>query len=150
MVLALTPAGLFLRFEAAGGLLTGVCFVDGPQPAQGTDPALGAAAEWLAAYARGRKAVCPPLDWSRVSVFRREVYRVLLETRPGETLSYGGLALRAGHPGAARATGSGLRANPWPVIVPCHRVLPGGGALGAYSPGPEYKKKLLVFEGHNF
>jgi methylated-DNA-[protein]-cysteine S-methyltransferase len=79
--------------------------------------------------------------------FRRAVLETLREVPAGQTVSYGELARRAGHPKAARAVGTACARNPVPVVVPCHRVLPGTGKLGAYAGGPERKRTLLKLEG---
>lgn len=84
--------------------------------------------------------------------FQRDVWRALAEIGPGETVTYGGLASRMGRTGAsARAVGSAVGANPVPVLVPCHRVLPAGGGIGNYRLGPALKRKLLAAEdrGHS-
>ena len=57
------------------------------------------------------------------------------------------MAKRAGSPRAVRATGTALGSNPLPIIVPCHRVLRSGGALGGYGGGLEIKQALLELEG---
>ena len=66
----------------------------------------------------------------------------------GKTTSYGELARRAGRPGAARAVGTAMRRNPWPIVVPCHRVLKGDGSIGGYSGrgGVKFKRQLLEME----
>jgi methylated-DNA-[protein]-cysteine S-methyltransferase len=89
-----------------------------------------------------------PLDLAGHSPFRRRVAEVLLTTRPGQTLTYGAVALLAGSPGAARAVGQAVARNPLPVLVPCHRVLasdgPGGFSLfGSLAT----KARLLELEG---
>ena len=61
--------------------------------------------------------------------------------------TYAGVAEAAGSPRAVRAAGNALGANPMPVIVPCHRVLRTGGALGGYTGGLERKEFLLRLEG---
>ncbi|CAM5222482.1 Methylated-DNA--protein-cysteine methyltransferase [Bosea thiooxidans] len=63
-----------------------------------------------------------PMALESVSEFNRKVYEVALSIPPGETLTYGEVAQRIGDPGAARAVGVALGQNPWPIIVPCHRV----------------------------
>ncbi|MEA3416677.1 MAG: methylated-DNA--[protein]-cysteine S-methyltransferase [Thermodesulfobacteriota bacterium] len=76
--------------------------------------------------------------------------KVLLETRQiprGKAISYGRLADRILAPGAARAVGSALARNPFPLIIPCHRVIKSAGYLGNFSGGPEMKKFLLQMEG---
>jgi len=88
-----------------------------------------------------REAAPIPLD-IRTTAFRESVYRALQATPPGATLSYRALAERIGAPGAARAVGAACAANPLAVVVPCHRVGPADGSLGAYRWGPERKRAL--------
>ena len=76
--------------------------------------------------------------------------KVLLETRQiprGKVICYGRLADRILAPGAARAVGSALAKNPFPLIIPCHRVVKSTGYLGNFGGGPEMKKFLLQMEG---
>ena len=61
--------------------------------------------------------------------------------------SYREVAGRAGNPRATRAAGNALGANPMPIVVPCHRVVRTGGALGGYTGGVERKRFLLGVEG---
>jgi methylated-DNA-[protein]-cysteine S-methyltransferase len=79
--------------------------------------------------------------------FRRAVLEKLRAVPRGQTVSYGELAARAGNPKAARAVGTACARNPIPIVVPCHRVLPGTGKLGNYGGGPERKRVLLELEG---
>jgi methylated-DNA-[protein]-cysteine S-methyltransferase len=65
----------------------------------------------------------------------------------GETISYREAAAAAGNDRAVRAAGTALGANPIPIVVPCHRVLRTGGALGGYGGGVERKQYLLALEG---
>ena len=65
----------------------------------------------------------------------------------GETVTYGELAARAGNPKASRAVGTACARNPIPIVVPCHRVLPGSGGIGNYAGGPDRKRTLLELEG---
>jgi methylated-DNA-[protein]-cysteine S-methyltransferase len=88
-----------------------------------------------------------PLDWSLTHGFYRKVLRATARIPYGQTRSYGQMAQRAGSPRAVRATGSALGSNPLPIIVPCHRVLRSGGALGGYGGGIEMKRTLLELEG---
>ena len=91
------------------------------------------------------------LDMDRVPPFDRSVYEVARTIPPGETLSYGDIAVRLGHRGAAREVGRALAHNPFPIIVPCHRVLAAGGAIGGFSAsgGIAAKRRLLAIEsGH--
>src|SRR5260221_12275189 len=74
------------------------------------------------------------LDMRLVPPFHRRIYEALRRLPHGETLSYGALAQRAGQPKAARAVGHAMQRNPFPLVVPCHRVLGSGGRLGGYTP----------------
>ena len=65
----------------------------------------------------------------------------------GEVVTYGALAERAGNPRAYRAAATACARNPIPILVPCHRVLPGSGGIGGYGGGPERKRALLELEG---
>jgi methylated-DNA-[protein]-cysteine S-methyltransferase len=87
------------------------------------------------------------LDWRLTTDFRRDVLRATARIPYGGTASYKELAGRAGSPAAVRAAGSALATNPLPIVVPCHRVLRSGGALGAYRGGVEAKAWLLDLEG---
>jgi methylated-DNA-[protein]-cysteine S-methyltransferase len=88
-----------------------------------------------------------PLDWQLTHGFYRKVLRATARIPYGQTRSYTDMAKRAGSPRAVRATGSALGSNPLPIIVPCHRVLRSGGALGGYGGGIEMKQTLLELEG---
>lgn len=90
-----------------------------------------------------------PLDFTRVPPFAAKVYQALRATPHGSTVGYGELAERAGSPGASRAVGTAMAKNPWPLLVPCHRVLAEGGRLGGYSAGNGLgsKVQLLALDG---
>jgi len=88
-----------------------------------------------------------PLDNGGWTPFQRAVAEALAGVPCGETVSYAGLAEAAGHPRAQRAVGSFMAANPFPVLVPCHRVLPASGAPGNFAAGREWKLRLLELEG---
>jgi methylated-DNA-[protein]-cysteine S-methyltransferase len=88
-----------------------------------------------------------PLDWALVGPFGRRVLRVTAEIPYGGVLSYAEVAADAGSPRGSRAAGNALGANPIPVVIPCHRVLRSGGALGGYGGGVERKRWLLELEG---
>jgi methylated-DNA-[protein]-cysteine S-methyltransferase len=90
-----------------------------------------------------------PVDLSLVAApFRHAVLETLHdEVGAGQVVTYGDLARRAGNPRAHRAAATACARNPIPILVPCHRVLPGGGGLGAYGGGPERKRVLLTLEG---
>lgn len=90
------------------------------------------------------------LKWSQVTDFRRSVYKAAQKVPFGETCSYGELARELGlKPGASRAVGQALGANPWLLLVPCHRILSSNGKLTGFSApgGVKTKAKLLEIEG---
>jgi AraC family transcriptional regulator of adaptative response/methylated-DNA-[protein]-cysteine methyltransferase len=78
--------------------------------------------------------------------FQQRVWRTLARVPAGRVIDYGQLARLAGHPGAARAVGSAMAANPVAWLIPCHRVIGAGGRLGHYQPGPVRKAMLLAWE----
>lgn len=90
-----------------------------------------------------------PLDMSALSGFLQRVYAVTRTIAPGHTLTYGQVAERVGSPGAARAVGRAMGANPFPIIVPCHRVLGADGSIGGFSAhgGAATKRRMLLAEG---
>ena len=88
-----------------------------------------------------------PIDWSVLRGFTREVLRATAGIGFGELRTYTEVATTAGSPRAVRAAGNALGANPMPVVVPCHRVIRTGGALGGYTGGIERKEFLLRLEG---
>ncbi|MDB5858135.1 MAG: methylated-DNA--protein-cysteine methyltransferase [Ramlibacter sp.] len=89
-----------------------------------------------------------PLDLAGVPEFHRRVYEVARAIAPGEVLTYGEVAKRLGDPGASRAVGQALGANPFAPVVPCHRVLAAGGRSGGFSAegGAATKLKMLEIE----
>jgi len=88
-----------------------------------------------------------PLDLSGLTPFQRRVAEVLRNTRAGQTITYGEVALLAGRPGAARAVGQAVKANPILILVPCHRVVAADGPGGWSAFGtPERKARLLELE----
>lgn len=90
-----------------------------------------------------------PLDMRDLPPFDRRVYELARRIAPGSTLTYGELAKQLGEPGAARRVGQALGRNPFPLVVPCHRVLAAGGHTGGFSApgGVETKLRLLAIEG---
>jgi methylated-DNA-[protein]-cysteine S-methyltransferase len=90
-----------------------------------------------------------PLDLSHLTPFSRKVVAFCRRIARGRTRSYGELAAAAGSPGAARAVGSVMAKNRFPIIVPCHRVVGAGGSLGGFSApdGLNLKRRMLALEG---
>jgi methylated-DNA-[protein]-cysteine S-methyltransferase len=92
------------------------------------------------------------LDNEGVLEFNRRVYDVARGIGPGATLSYGEIAERLGDRSLARDVAQALSHNPFPIIVPCHRVLAAGGKMGGFSGpgGVRTKLRLLSIEGAQY
>jgi methylated-DNA-[protein]-cysteine S-methyltransferase len=88
-----------------------------------------------------------PLDWRLSGGFRQRVLRAINRIPYGQTRSYTEMARKAGNERAVRAAGTACGSNPIPLVVPCHRVLRTGGALGGYGGGLPMKEALLQLEG---
>jgi methylated-DNA-[protein]-cysteine S-methyltransferase len=116
----------------------------------GSDREMAGTRDALDAYFAGvGSTVDLPVDLSLVTApYRRAVLETLHREVPsGRVVTYGALAQLTGHPRVARAVGSACAHNPVPIVVPCHRVLPGHGGIGGYGGGPERKRALLELEG---
>jgi methylated-DNA-[protein]-cysteine S-methyltransferase len=89
-----------------------------------------------------------PLDMANLPPFRRKVYEAARGIPAGRTRTYGELAADVGRPGAARAVGHAMSRNPYPLVVPCHRVVASDGTLGGFSApgGLATKRRLLGIE----
>jgi methylated-DNA-[protein]-cysteine S-methyltransferase len=87
------------------------------------------------------------LDWQLSKGFRRRALRAIDRIPYGKTRSYTEIARSAGNERAVRAAGTACGSNPIPIVVPCHRVLRSGGALGGYGGGLPMKEALLELEG---
>jgi O-6-methylguanine DNA methyltransferase len=89
-----------------------------------------------------------PLDLRRRTAFERDVWAKAVEIPRGEVRPYGWIAAEIGRPKAVRAVGTALGHNPFPLIVPCHRVVRSDGLIGQYSlGGPANKRTILAAEG---
>jgi methylated-DNA-[protein]-cysteine S-methyltransferase len=105
-------------------------------------------ARQLDEYFEGRRhAFETDLDWSLIGPFGTKVLRATAAIPYGGVLTYAQVAGEAGSPRGSRATGNALGSNPIPIVIPCHRVLRTGGALGGYGGGLERKRWLLELEG---
>jgi len=87
-----------------------------------------------------------PIDWTLTGDFARRVLRRTARIPYGSVASYGEVAMDLGTPRGARAVGNALGSNPIPVVVPCHRVVRTGGAIGGYGGGLPRKRWLLALE----
>ncbi len=94
-----------------------------------------------------RREFALPLDWSLIGPFGTRVLQVTSAIPYGGHLTYSEVAAEAGSPRGSRAAGNALGSNPIPIVIPCHRVLRAGGALGGYGGGLERKRWLLELEG---
>lgn len=149
LLLAATPAGLVrvaFHVEGFDAVLEGLTR---RHQLVRRDPApLDEAARQLEDYFAGRRTSFDfALDEQLSTGFRRRVQQWLPSIGYGSTASYAEVAAALGSPGASRAVGSACATNPLPVVVPCHRVLRAGGALGGYLAGLEAKRFLLELEG---
>jgi methylated-DNA-[protein]-cysteine S-methyltransferase len=146
-----TPIGP-LTLEATDSGVRSITFGGGRRGRSGSPAAarqLALAERELREYFAGqRSSFAVPLDWPAMTSFRRAVLDELVSVPFGEVVTYGELASRVGRPGAARAVGSAMAANPLAVVVPCHRVIRSGGVLGNYANDPRKKVWLLSHEGY--
>jgi len=90
------------------------------------------------------------LDESCLYAFQKEVLWAEQKIPYGRISTYGRLALKIGRPCAARAVGTALARNPFPIIIPCHRIIRADGTLGGYQGGIKLKRALLELEGVQF
>lgn len=106
----------------------------------------------LEAYFRGEERAVVlgaggRLDWTGVPSFERRVYEVVRRIPPGSTMSYRDVARAAGRQKAHRAVGNAMARNPFPVLVPCHRVVRSDGGIGGFGGGVPLKRSMLAIEG---
>jgi methylated-DNA-[protein]-cysteine S-methyltransferase len=148
LALARSPAGIasvrlpFARRGEAVEALAGVRCIEADR-----DDLLARAASELAAYFEGeRVAFLLPIDLQTATPFRRRVLGRVVQVPYGEVVSYGQVARSIGSPGAARAVGQAMAANPVPILVPCHRVIGSGGGLTGFGGGLALKAALLALE----
>jgi len=119
-----------------------------PGAAEGSHLLAGLARE-VADYAAGRAArFTVPISLADRTEFQRSVLAACRRIPAGQVLTYGDLARRTGRPGAARAVGRALAANPIPLVIPCHRVVPSDGSIGGFSAagGRALKRRMLEHE----
>lgn len=148
-----TPRGkLFIKSE--GGVPVEIRFPGStgtavPLP-EDPPPPVREAADAIAAYFAGKdpdealiRRLLRGLD---LTPFTRAVLMAVTGIPRGETLSYSEVASLAGRPGAARAVGNIMAANPFPILIPCHRVIRGDGSMGGFGGGLDLKAWLLEFE----
>jgi methylated-DNA-[protein]-cysteine S-methyltransferase len=123
-----------------------------PGVTEGTPPrAVEQTIAGIAALLRGEPAnlAVAPLDLSSVPEFHAKVYELARQIPPGQTRTYGEIAVALGDRLLAQQVGAALGKNPWPIVVPCHRVTAANGKLGGFSArgGTDTKLRLLGIEG---
>jgi methylated-DNA-[protein]-cysteine S-methyltransferase len=84
------------------------------------------------------------LNEDKLTAFSRRVLKACQKIKIGEVATYGQLAMMAGYPGAARAVGSVMAKNQWPLIIGCHRIIKSDGSIGNFSFGRSKTKKLMI------
>ena len=101
----------------------------------------------LQGYFKGEKVDFPDaLNLSNTTTFQQAVWQATRTIPYGETRAYGWVAKQIGQPHAGRAVGQALGRNPFPIVVPCHRIVSSDGTLGGFSNGLEMKRRLLALE----
>ena len=110
-----------------------------------------AMADLLVRYFDGRRidVPWPVMDLSRFTASQQAVYRQVAAIPYGHTASYGQVAVMAGLPRAARFVGTTMAHNPYPVFIPCHRVIKHDGAIGGFGGGlhaTDLKRRMLALE----
>ncbi len=137
-----------LSITEANGALVRIAWSDheagDPRAQPGETPLLARAAEQLGEYFAGaRRDFDLPLDPAGTP-FQRRVWTEMARIPFGATESYGALAREVGS--VARAVGGACGANPIPIVIPCHRVVGKGGALGGFSGGTGVETKIALLE----
>ncbi len=105
--------------------------------------------EALEAYYEGRASLLAPsglIARAAATALLRDIYAQVVAIRPGEHMTYAEVAAAVGRPRAARAVGAAMARNPFPPVIPCHRVVGSGGDLRGYGGGLEQKRRLLEME----
>jgi methylated-DNA-[protein]-cysteine S-methyltransferase len=120
-------------------------------PSKGVAPkAVATGAAQLEEYFNGaRRTFRVKLADAAATPFQRDVWNALSDIPYGQVRTYGDIARATNRPRAMRAVGNANHANPWPVIVPCHRVV-GASGIGGYGGGEEVKRFLLDLEGVHY
>jgi len=117
-----------------------------------SNPTIRLLAEQIQSFLEG-KAVdfhLSLIDLKQCSEFQREVLLAEHRIPRGWVSTYGRIARSLGLPTAARAVGTALSRNPFPIIIPCHRAIRANGELGGFRGGLEMKRALLKLEGVEF
>jgi methylated-DNA-[protein]-cysteine S-methyltransferase len=117
----------------------------------GSHPSAIAISESIADYFRG----CPlhiPWEWmdmSRLTELQQSVLRAVADIPYGSVRAYKDVAAAIGHPRASRFVGTTVARNPFPILIPCHRVVRSDGKIGQFGGGTEMKRQLIELESEN-
>ncbi|MEZ5920498.1 MAG: methylated-DNA--[protein]-cysteine S-methyltransferase [Parvularculaceae bacterium] len=143
--------GVLLPEQTHDAMLRSVRRRDNDAKEDAPPPTVQALIDGVQRLARGEETEfdLSALDRSAIEPFANRVYDELLLVPFGETTTYGAIAETLGDKNLSRAVGAALGANPFPVIIPCHRVTAANGAMGGFSApgGAATKRKLLEIEG---
>jgi methylated-DNA-[protein]-cysteine S-methyltransferase len=125
-----------------------IAYYEGRKPLANKPPHLYTAKRhYIAKRCGGKKYESIKIfEFKKLMPFAKKVYKAVLSIPIGEVRSYKWVAQKIGSPGATRAVGQILKHNPWPLIIPCHRVICADGKLGGYARGEKKKKALLDLE----
>jgi methylated-DNA-[protein]-cysteine S-methyltransferase len=142
-----TPIGRLWVSVSPRGLVS-VDRGDAPPPgaARDDDAAADVVGELTGYFAGERRELATHLDLSGASAFDAAVWTAARTIPYGATVSYGELAMMAGHPGAARAVGGAMARCPFSPVVPCHRVIHADGSIGGWGSDTWVKRWLLELE----
>ncbi|MBP3655303.1 MAG: methylated-DNA--[protein]-cysteine S-methyltransferase [Clostridia bacterium] len=142
-----TPIGQLL-IEDDGGAISCIRLCAGDCASGEGSVLLDETARQLTAYFEGRLRVFDLPLRVRGTEFEQNVYRAMAQAAYGETASYGDIARHLGKPSACRAVGRACGRNPLLIVMPCHRIVAGSGALTGFAAGLPAKRILLTLEGH--
>lgn len=122
-----------------------------PDVSSACPPQVTALVRWIADYFKGKSVSNPSpmwewLDFGSATVLQKAVYHATFQIPYGQTRSYRQIAETAGRPGASRFVGNAMAKNPFPVLIPCHRVIRSNGSLGQFGGGVDLKRKMLEIE----
>lgn len=145
-----SPIGVLTLVEYDGALV-GLRFGKKPEGENGETELIKTVKAELSEYFAGeRKSFDFPIDFIAGTEFQRKAWKFLLTVPYGTSAAYGDVAAAAGNAKAVRAAGNAVGKNPIAIVVPCHRILAKGGALGGFTGGMEKKKFLLALEKITF
>jgi methylated-DNA-[protein]-cysteine S-methyltransferase len=141
-----------INLPAQTGQTESVILKTFPNAVKGADDVITRIGETIRGYLAGEidSLSIDYLDLAVCNVFQRKVLLCDRKIPRGKVASYSGLARKLNIPKAARAVGNAQASNPFPIIIPCHRVVRSDGSLGGFGGGLQMKRNLLQLEGVTF